>query len=112
MVSKDRLSVEDCAFELDTSTMILESENMQIAKISDYEAEFVKKVQSSLEFWGEDGVKQGNLLKEIGKSSDDKTARKYLQKFDGEFWTIQKRPTENNATYYFPLAPIAPLSCA
>lgn len=104
MVSKDRLSVEDCAFELDTSTMTLESKNMQMAKLSEYETEFVNKVQDSLDFWGEDGVKQTHLLKSINKSSDDKTARKYLKKFDGEFWKIEKRPTENNATYYFPLS--------
>lgn len=103
MVSKDRLSVEDCAFELDTTTMTLESENMQMAQLSDYETEFVEKVQNHLDFWGEDGVKQSFLLKGIGKSSDDKTARKYLQKFDGEFWKIEKRPQENNATYYFSL---------
>ena len=103
-VSKDRLSVEDCAFELDTTTMTLQSENIKIANMTEYEAEFVNTVKIHLDFWGDDGVKQSQLLKKIGKSSDDKTARKYLQKFNGEFWEIQKRPQENNATYYFPLS--------
>lgn len=104
LVSKDRLSVNDCAFELDTTTMTLESENIQMAQLTDYETEFIKDVTQSLSFWGKDGIKQGFLLKEIGKSSDDKTARKYLQKFTGEFWKAEKRPQENNATYYFPLS--------
>ncbi|MCF6340117.1 MAG: helicase RepA family protein [Sulfurimonas sp.] len=104
LVTKDRLSVEDCAFELDTTTMILQSENMQIAQLSEYEIAFVEKVQESLKFWGKDGVKQTHLLRSINKSSDDKTARKYLQKFNGEFWKIEKRPQENNASYYFPLS--------
>ena len=113
-VRKDRLSVESCAFELNTETMILESENIQIAVMSEHEAEFAKKVQALLTFCGDTGIKQSDLLANVGKSSDDKTARKYLHKFANEMWRVEKRATENNATYYFslPNEPNLPLACA
>ena len=105
-VHKDRLSVEDCAFELDTQTMILESENLQIASMSENEASFAKEVQAFLKFYPE-GIKQSELLTNVGKSSDDKTARKYLHKFANELWKLEKRPKEKNASFYFPIEQIA-----
>ncbi len=101
MVHKDRLSVENNAFELDTQTMELISENFQFSSMSENEVSFVKSVQEHLEIVGSAGIKQSQLLDSIGKSSDDKTARKYLQKFAGDLWTIEKRAKENNSTYYF-----------
>lgn len=103
MVYKDRISVESCAFELNTETMELQSENLKIASMSEHEASFVQDVQGWLAFYGNDGVKQSELLKRVGKSPDDKTARKYLQKHIDDMWKVEKRPAENNATYYFPM---------
>jgi len=104
MVHKDRLSVENNAFELNTQTMELTSENFQFSSMSDNEVSFVKSVQEYLETVGSSGIKQSQLLDNIGKSSDDKTARKYLQKFAGDLWTSEKRAKENNATYYFSIS--------
>ena len=101
MVHKDRLSVENTALELDTRTMTLTSENFEFSSLSDNEVNFVKSVQEFLQSVGADGVKQTDLLKAIGKSSDDKTARKYLKNFSGEMWKSQQVAKENNAIYYF-----------
>ncbi len=102
-VYKDRISVEDCAFELDTSTMILTSENLQYASMSKNEAEFTQSVAEVLEAFAIEGITQSKLLETLGTDSNDKTARKYLQKYTGEIWITEKRPQQNNATYYFPL---------
>lgn len=114
MAYKDRISVESCAFELDTTTMQLQSENLQLASMSKHEADFVQKVREWLVFYGDDGVKQSDLLGRLGTSNDDKTARKYLKKHTGAFWQVEKRPKENNASYYFPIEepelPDVPLS--
>jgi len=101
-VHKDRLSVDNSAFELNTETMTLTSENMQLARMSENEANFTLCVTEVLQS-NTDGLTQSNLLQAIGKNSNDKTARKYLKKFSGEMWRTEKRAQENNATYYFPL---------
>ena len=103
MVHKDRLSVENTALELDTQTMTLTSENFEFSSMSENEVNFVKSVQEFLQSVGADGVKQTELLQGVGKSSDDKTARKYLKNFSGNMWKSQQIAKENNAIYYFPI---------
>lgn len=104
-IDKDRLGVDGrIAFQLDTETMMLESENFTMASISDHKRQFIEKVQPILH-QNSEGITQTVLLKEIGTTSDDKTARKYLQEFDGVFWVMKKIPQQNNASYYYPILP-------
>jgi RecA-family ATPase len=103
-VDKDRLSVEDCAFELNTKTMELKSENLVLAEIeSETEKTFIEEAINYLETIKKNGVKQSVIVNDLSFVVADKTARKYLHKYAGEFWISKKVPKEHNATYYYPL---------
>jgi hypothetical protein len=104
-IDKDRLGVEGCvAFDLNTETMMLESSNFTMASVSDHKRQLIEKAKSIIE-QNLDGITQTTLLKELGTSSDDKTARKYLKEFEGRFWTMKKLPQQNNASCYYPILP-------
>jgi predicted ATP-dependent serine protease len=104
-IDKDRLGVDGCvAFELDTETMMLESANFTMASVSDYKRQFIEKAKTIVNQYP-DGITQTPLLKELGTTSDDKTARKYLKEFEGRFWTMKKLPQQNNASCYYPILP-------
>lgn len=103
-IDKDRLPVQDCAFELDTQTMKLESENLTLVEVeSKTEKIFIKEVVDYLTNLNNTGVKQSELVKDLSYIVADKTARKYLHKYAGEFWVSKKVTKENNATYYYPI---------
>ena len=42
-------------------------------------------------------------MKDLSFVVADKTARRYLHKYAGEFWIMKKFPKENNTVYYYPL---------
>lgn len=103
-VDKDRLSVEDCAFELNTETTEIKSENLILADIkSETEKEFIAEAVKYLESINSNGVKQSIIVQDLSFVVAEKTARKYLHKYSGEFWISKKVPKENNATYYYPI---------
>lgn len=105
-IDKDRLGVDGrVAFELNTETMILKSANFTMASISDHKRQFIEKVKTILNQHSEEGMTQTALLEAIGTTSDDKTARIYLQEFEGVFWKMKKMPKQNNASYYYPILP-------
>lgn len=103
-VDKDRLSVEDCAFELNTETTEIKSENLILADIkSETEKEFIAEAVKYLESINPNGVKQSIIVQDLSFVVAEKTARKYLHKYSSEFWISKKVPKENNATYYYPI---------
>lgn len=100
-VEKDRIPVENSGFELNIETMELTSGNYLVASMDEDEAEFVSSIQAVLDD-NTNGVKQGDLLKAIDKSPDDKTSRSLLKKYDGTMWISIKKKEMNNATVYYP----------
>lgn len=103
-VKKDRVSVEDCAFELNTKTMELKSENLKLVEVeNETEKKFIEEAVKYLETINSNGVKQSIIVQDLSFVVAEKTARKYLHKYSGEFWISKKVPKENNATYYYPI---------
>lgn len=100
-LDKDRLGVkEQVGFELDTSTMQMKTINPQMVNMEDNQLTFVKNVQNVLSE-NYEGISQSDLLTAIGKSNDDKTARKYLKEYSGKLWNSKKVPEQNNKILYF-----------
>ena len=100
-VEKDRIPVENTGFELKVDGMILVPGNFTNASMTEDESEFVSNIKNHLEK-APPGIKQGELLEAIGKSSDDKTSRHRLKKFDGLMWISKKKKELGNATLYYP----------
>ena len=101
-VAKDRISVEESAFDLDTSTMTLTSKKYDMATLSKNETSFIEKAQEIVANHSE-GINQSQLLESLGKTAQDTTGRKYLKKFSGKYWDSQKVASKNNALFYFPI---------
>lgn len=81
--------------------MELKSENLLIAEIENRtEKVFVEEAIKYLKNIDETGVKQSEIVKDLSFVVSDRTARKYLHKYSGEFWISKKVTKENNATYY------------
>ena len=99
-VEKDRIPVENSGFELNIETMTLTPGSYVIASMDEDEAEFVASVKELLDN-RTDGIKQGELLKAIGKSFDDKTSIVRLKKYNGTMWISVKKKEMNNATVYY-----------
>ncbi len=100
-IEKDRIPVENTGFELDLESFELKSGNFVIASMDEDETEFVSDVKCVLDSCT-NGIKQGKLLEAIGKSTDDKTSRNRLKKFDGTMWMSLKKKEMGNATVYYP----------
>ncbi len=97
-VEKDRIAVDNTGFELNTETGSLINGNYEAANMTEEETDFVSEVRAVLS----EGIllRQGELLQEIGKKKDDKTALKRLKKFDGVFWISRRVSDQNNAVLY------------
>ena len=105
-VYKDRIPVNNSSFSLNTDTLDLIQQNYELNQLTQHQQDFIKHVENALEA-NPTGINQTNLLHAIGKSNDDKTARKYLQKFSGQFWNSKTIPTAKNSLNYFPLKEVA-----
>lgn len=97
-VYKDRIPVKDVSFILDTVTMELNSEDIEIANVSILEKEFIKIAKLALKAFGD--LTQTELIILTGRSPNEKTKRKYLKKYVNILWTIEVKPQENNSTVY------------
>ena len=102
-VMKDRLPVADSAFLLDTKTFSLTQQNYDFNRLTDAQRQMIKEVEAVLNNH-QNGINQTNLLKAINKTNDDKTARKYLKQFSGQFWKSKVNPETKNSLNYFPIA--------
>ena len=97
-VEKDRIAVDNTGFELNTETGELIGGNYEAANMGEEETDFVSEVRAALNNC--ELINQGELLQEIGKKKDDKTALKRLKKFEGVFWLSQRVSEKNNAVLY------------
>lgn len=101
-VMKDRLPVADSAFLLNTKTFSLTQQNYDLNRLTDAQRQMIKEVEAVL-YNHQNGINQTNLLKAINKTNDDKTARKYLKQFSGQFWKSKIVPEAKNSINYFPI---------
>jgi hypothetical protein len=83
-VQKERACVVDMGWSLDIKTLTITPLNKIISEMNERESDFVTNVTSALR---EKELSLTELLKAIGSSKDDKTARELLDKFDGVFYT-------------------------
>jgi len=82
-VENDRDPIKDKSFIVDTSSFLLSEDDDTFAKLSQEDEEFVKAVLDAIN----NGLNtQGEILMSLGKKKDDKTARKKLESFIGQFW--------------------------
>ena len=82
-VENDRDPIKDKSFIVDTSSFLLSEDDDTFAKLSQEDEEFVKAVLNAIH----NGLNtQGEILMSLGKKKDDKTARKKLESFIGQFW--------------------------
>lgn len=99
---KDRLDLEDCAFELDTKTFKLETEDSQLANIKNKtEKLFIEETIKILKEVKSEGINQVGVIKKLDGVFSQATVRKYLEKYEDVFWLVKKVTKEKNATYYY-----------
>jgi len=82
-VENDRDPIKDKAFCVDTEDFSLVEEADTFASIDAMDEAFIKSVLAAL---GSEALNQSTLLAKMGKSRDDKTARKLIEKYRGRFW--------------------------
>jgi len=70
---------------------------LDIASLSDYDADFIEKVRPILKE-NPKGINQKNLLEALGLPEDNKAGREALAKFTGKYWKIVKGL--KNANFY------------
>jgi hypothetical protein len=88
---KERMKVTKVGFSVNKQTYNLLPLDVEIAEMSDNEKEFVEAAQAKLD---KQHLKQGDLLKELGKEKADKTALEWLKKHEGRFWNSKKEGKE------------------
>ncbi len=84
-VQKERASVLDKGWEIDTGELRLSEIDLESVRMSDYEQSIVDRVIKALEKHGE--LNQRELFAQIGESHENKSARAVLEKFEGRFYT-------------------------
>ena len=82
-VENDRDPIKDKAFCVDTETFNLAEERDTFVSIDAMDEAFIK---AALEALGSDVLNQSDWLRKMGKSRDDKTARKLIERYRGRFW--------------------------
>ncbi len=88
-VKKERASILDCAFKVTTSNLMLQSIDVEEARMDADEKEFVTTVQNVIRL--RPGINKRLLLEELGYKEDDKTARARLDLYDGLYWVSAKQ---------------------
>lgn len=88
-VENDRDAISDCGFSVDTKTLILDMMDETIAKMSEYEENFVNNAVEALKK-NPEGLNQTELLSALGYEKTDKTARDTVDKFVNKFWKKEK----------------------
>lgn len=88
ITKKERADIVDSAFSLNTQTLSLMPIDVEEARMSDDEKDFIERVTAALS--QKPGLNKTELLEALGTKKDDKTARKKLDQFDGVHWQSEK----------------------
>lgn len=87
-VKKERANIHNAAYAINTRTLAITAIDEETANLSPAQKAFVQSVIASLK----DGeANKTQLLLAAGKSKDDKTARNWLDEFDGKYWKSCKK---------------------
>ncbi len=89
-VRKDRANIQDVALRIDAKAMTFRFLDMTSTLMTEEVEEFAHEVKQALQ----DSMAELNkteLLKAVGRKKDDKTARRWLDQFDGVLWKSKKQ---------------------
>ncbi len=86
-VQKERAGIKDIGFSIDTLNLELNSLDVDVARMNEYEINFTS---SALKILAQGDMNKTELLNAMGYEKDDKTARDCLDKFEGNLWTSTK----------------------
>lgn len=89
-VRKDRANIKDIALRIDAKRLSLSLLDITSALMTEEVEEFAHEVKLALKEKG-DGLNKTALLQAVGRKKDDKTARRWLDQFDGVFWKSNKQ---------------------
>lgn len=87
-VQKERSSIFDCAYKVCTNTLSFTPLDIQTATMSSEQEEFVQLVCLELKTYGK--TNKTALLQAADRKKDDKTARAWLDQFEGKYWNSSK----------------------
>jgi len=87
-VQKERSSIFDCAYRVDANTLSFTPLDIASATMSSEQEEFVEAVTEELKTYG--ATNKTALLQAAGRKKDDKTARGWLDQFEGKYWSSAK----------------------
>ena len=88
-VQKERSNILDCCWCIDVNNLSMNQVDVAVATISNEQQEFIDQVIIALNEFDELNKKE--LLEEVGRTKDDKTARGWLDQFEGKYWYSEKR---------------------
>lgn len=86
--TKERASIEECAFAVDCGSLSLQGINLETARLNADELDFVTRAKAIVS--AQPGINKKELLQELGYEQDDKTARNRLDEFEGIHWQSSK----------------------
>lgn len=89
-VRKDRASIKDTAVRIDAKNLTLSYLDVTSALMTEEVEEFAHEVKQAIEE-SESELNKTELLKAVGRKKDDKTARRWLDQFDGVLWKSKKQ---------------------
>lgn len=107
-LDKNRMNFQDVVFSLNTKTLEIESEYLDKLDLSKEDYELVEKVQLLL-FDSYENLKQSDILEKLNIDMSEKKIRGRLKQYEDEYWTVTKKPKENNASYYTLINPLPKL---
>lgn len=86
-VKKERANIHDAAYLINTRTLGITAIDEETATLGTAKEAFVQAVLATLK---EGKANKTQLLQAANKSKDDKTARHWLDEFDGKYWQSEK----------------------
>lgn len=87
-VDKERAGIQDQAYRFSVNTLHMHPVDIEQARLSAEDKEFIAQVQTVLT--DQPDINKKELLEAIGHNQDDKTARKRLDRFEGSHWECSK----------------------
>lgn len=87
-VQKERSSIFDCAWSIDATDLSMTQLDVESATMSDEQEEFIAVITAQLQEFGTRNKTE--LLLAAGRKKDDKTARGWLDKYEGKYWQSKK----------------------
>ena len=98
-VVKERVAITNVAFDLDTDALALLPINIEEARLTEEDKDFIRQVKVELN--KQPGIKKKDILEALGHKATNRPMRDKLEQFDGIYWHVEVGA--NNANQYYPL---------